>query len=430
MMIDVIKHICEDAFAEKFRILYGGGKRTAAFQKDRYIKAVESFGEIFGISGDTEDNLRLMSVPGRSEVGGNHTDHNHGRVLACSVDLDIIAVVRPNVSGVIRIESEGFPMDVVKLSDLAVHDEEKYKSVAMIRGVCARLKELGFRIGGFDAYTTSRVLKGSGLSSSAAFEVMVANIISYLYNNGEIAPITMAQAAQYAERNFFGKPCGLMDQTACAVGGLITIDFDNPVEPVIKKLEFDFEKTGHTLCIVNTAGNHSDLNEDYAAIQSEMKHVAELLNHEVLRDCDETEFYEKISDIRKTVGDRAILRAIHFFGENKRVLKQVEALEAGHFERFKELLIESGRSSYMYLQNIYSISNPREQELSLALALAERMLAGSGAWRVHGGGFSGTIQAFVPNGKRDEFIRAMDGVFGKGATYVMMVRSIGACAIL
>jgi galactokinase len=290
--------------------------------------------------------------------------------------------------------------------------------------------ELGYDIGhGFDAYTTSSVLKGSGLSSSAAFEVMVANIISSLYNNGSIEPVVMAQAAQFAEREFFGKPCGLMDQTACAVGGFVAIDFANPEKPVVKKLEFDFEKTGYTLCIVDTAGNHSNLNEDYASIQFEMKSVAKFLGKEVLNDCDESMFYKQIPEIREAVGDRAVLRAIHFFGENARVSKQVEALRSGNFERFKELIIESGRSSNMYLQNIFSVTTPKNQELSLALAVAELILAGNGAWRVHGGGFSGTIQAFVPSLKRNEFVAKMNSIFGEDATYTLLVRPVGAYTI-
>jgi galactokinase len=321
-------------------------------------------------------------------------------------------------------------MDTVNLNELVPNMEEKYQSVALIRGVCARLAELGYDIGnGFDAYTTSSVLKGSGLSSSAAFEVMVAHIISNLYNNGSIEPVVMALVSQFSEREFFGKPCGLMDQTACAVGGFVAINFASPEKPIVEKLEFDFEKTGHTLCIVDTAGNHSNLNEEYAAIQSEMKSVAKFLEKEVLNDCDESIFYTQIPEIREAVGDRAVLRAIHFFGENARVSKQAEALRCGNFERFKELVIESGRSSNMYLQNIFSVTNPAKQELSLALAVAELILAKNGAWRVHGGGFSGTIQAFVPNEKLNEFVAKMNGIFGENATYTLLVRPVGAYTI-
>jgi galactokinase len=426
----LIELIRKDTFADKFKLLYGHDEKSLKIQKERYIKAVEAFDNIFGMSNANNEEIRLLSVPGRSEVGGNHTDHNYGKVLACAVNLDILAVVLPNESGIVRIKSEDFPMDTVNLNELVPDLEEKYQSAALIRGVCARLVELGYDIGhGFDAYTTSSVLKGSGLSSSAAFEVMVANIISSLYNNGSIEPVVMAQAAQFAEREFFGKPCGLMDQTACAVGGFVAIDFANPEKPVVKKLEFDFEKTGYTLCIVDTAGNHSNLNEDYASIQFEMKSVAKFLGKEVLNDCDESMFYKQIPEIREAVGDRAVLRAIHFFGENARVSKQVEALRSGNFERFKELIIESGRSSNMYLQNIFSVTTPKNQELSLALAVAELILAGNGAWRVHGGGFSGTIQAFVPSLKRNEFVAKMNSIFGEDATYTLLVRPVGAYTI-
>lgn len=423
---DLISEIEKSKFDDSFRLLYGADEKALHFQKQRYIKCIEEFCGQFGEGGE----LRLLSVPGRSEVGGNHTDHNHGRVLACAVDLDIIAVVRANDSGEIRVKSEGFDMDVVELDKLLPQPDEKFRSAAFIRGVTARLKELGYNVGnGFDAYTTSRVLKGSGLSSSAAFEVMIAAVISHLYNGGKIDPVVMAQAGQYAEREFFGKPCGLMDQTACAVGGFITIDFADTSKPVIEKLAFDFGKTGYTLCIVDTAGNHSDLNDDYAAIQAEMKQVAKLLGHDTLRDCDEKKFFEKLPVIRQQAGDRAVLRAMHFFGDNARVLEQTKALKNGNFEEFKNLVIASGRSSFMYLQNCYSVKNPREKGLCVALALAEKLLSGTGAWRVHGGGFAGTIQAFVPNDQLEDFIGTMNAVFGANTCYPLLVRPVGAYAI-
>lgn len=432
-----MKETCQDAAAVRSAIdggllddrlsLLGGGRPGAAVEmRRRYRDRLEAFAAEFGPGGD----IQLLSVPGRSEVGGNHTDHNHGRVLACAVNLDIIAAARKNDDGVVRIHSEGFEPDVVPLDDLNPHPEEHYQSRALVRGVCARLKELGYRVGGFDAGTASAVLKGSGLSSSAAFEVMVGNLISHLYNDGKIDPVVLAQAGQYAEGNFFGKPCGLMDQTACAVGGFITIDFADNDHPVIQKLDFDFSAAGHSLCIVDTAGDHADLNEDYAAIRGEMESVARLLGHRYLRECDEAAFYDSLPEIRRELGDRAALRAIHFFGDNARVAEQTRALNAGDFARFKQLVIESGRSSVMYLQNSYSVRDPRSQGLTLALALAEKMLTGKGAWRLHGGGFAGTIQAFVPDALVPEFTRVMDHAFGVGACHVLAVRPVGACRVL
>lgn len=417
--------LADGALDEKLRLLGGGQKQAVAGMRERYIRRVGAFAGEFGSGGD----IRLLSVPGRSEVGGNHTDHNHGRVLACAVNLDIIAAARKNDDGVVRIHSEGYAPDVVPLDDLSPHAEEHYQSRALVRGVCARLRELGYRVGGFDASTASAVLKGSGLSSSAAFEVMVAALISHLYNDGRIDPVVMAQAGQYAEGEFFGKPCGLMDQTACAVGGFITIDFADNDHPVIQKLDFDFSAVGHSLCIVDTAGDHANLNEEYAAIRREMETVARLLGHRYLRECDEGEFYARLPQIRQEAGDRAALRAIHFFGDNARVTEETRALATGDFRRFKELVIESGRSSALYLQNGYSIREPHRQGLMLALALAEKLLAGRGAWRLHGGGFAGTIQAFVPDDMVPEFVRVMNHAFGPDACHVLAVRPVGACCL-
>ena len=407
----------------QFELLYGKNAENLKFQKARYKGAIAGYAAEFG---KPEEELSLFSVPGRTEIGGNHTDHNHGKVLAAAVDLDIIAVVGKTADKVVRVKSEGFDIDIVELDDLAPKKKELYKSCSLVRGTCAKLAELGYKLGGgFNAFTTSRVLKGSGLSSSAAFEVMVGNIISHFYNDGKIDPVAIAQVAQYAESVYFGKPCGLMDQTACSVGGFITIDFDNPEKPVIQKLDFDFAATGYSLCIVDTAGNHSDLNEDYASIQDEMKKVARLMGKTVLRECDEAEFFQNIKTLRAKAGDRAVLRAIHFYGDNARVDKQAQALRAGDFETFRKLVIESGRSSFMYLQNSYSIKQPAEQGIPLALALAEKLLEGSGAWRVHGGGFAGTIQAFVPKDKIDLFVSTFRNIFGEKACYILSIRNPG-----
>lgn len=408
--------------------IYGGDKGRIEFEKSRYAKLVKDFSGYFGDNGI--DGLRLLSVPGRSEVGGNHTDHNHGKVLACSVDLDIIAAAVKTDDDLVTVKSEGFDADVIDLGALEPHAEETGHSASLVRGICHRLKELGFKVGGFNAYTTSRVLKGSGLSSSAAFEVMVVNIISHLFNGGGIDALTMAKISQYAENEYFGKPCGLMDQTACAVGGFVAIDFKDPENPVLEKVNFDFAKTGHTLCIVDTAGSHSDLTADYAAIRSEMLGVAQFFGKENLRECDEDVFYKHIAEIRQKLGDRSVLRAMHFFEENHRVEKLAAALKAGNFEKFLWVIKESGRSSFMYLQNCYAIKAPESQGIPLALALSEKLLGSAGAFRVHGGGFAGTIQVFVPDEKLAGFTAAMSRVFGETSCHLLKVRPVGATALL
>lgn len=407
----------------KFALLYKSG--TEPEQRARWERLLREFEETFG----GREGVRLLSVPGRSEVGGNHTDHNNGRVLACSVDLDIIAAAAPNDAGRVTVNSEGFPADEVALEDLSPRPEEKNRSQALVRGVLARLSALGFRVGGFDACTASDVLKGSGLSSSAAYEVMIAQIVSVLYNGGGIDPVTMAKVSQEAERDWFGKPCGLMDQTACAVGGFVAIDFRDVANPAIEKIDFDFAKTGYSLCIVDTAGNHADLTGDYAAIRNEMRAVAARLGGEVLRECDEAEFIRKIPELRRSVGDRAVLRALHFFGDNERVLLQAKALRAGDFTQFLALVNESGISSATALENNYAISAPQSQGIPLALCLASKLLRGRGACRVHGGGFAGTMQAFVPDDLLPAFRARMDAVFGDGAFHRLAVRPVGAFTV-
>ncbi len=404
-----------------FALLYGPQESE---KRERCRRAAGQFEGLFG----NLPGSRLLSVPGRSEVCGNHTDHNHGRVLACAVDLDIVAVAAPSGDDTVVIQSEGFEPDTVQLQELGRRADEKGRASALIRGVCARLKELGYRVEGFRAYTTSNVLKGSGLSSSAAFEVMTAHIINALFNGGGIAPVEMAKVGQYAESVYFGKPCGLMDQTACAVGGFVAIDFRDPAAPVLDRVDFDFAGAGHALCIVDTRGDHADLSDDYAAIRDEMTAVAEELGHGHLRACSREEFAARIPELRVKLGDRAVLRAIHFFGDDARVPLEAAALRAGDFETFLRLVNESGRSSYMYLQNIYSLKTPRRQGLALALALAEQQLQGRGAFRVHGGGFAGTIQAFVPQELYPSFSREMNRVFGADACHRLSVRPAGAYA--
>ena len=403
------------------------GSEALAAQKARYAKAIAEFEALYGAGREAH----LFSVAGRSELSGNHTDHNHGCVVAASIDLDIIAVASPSEKNTVRVKSEGFPEDVVDLTDYTTPRADRFShSDSIIAGMCAGFRKEGYAVGGFDAYTTSSVLKGSGLSSSAAFEDMIGNILSHLYNDGRVSNVEIAKLAQYAENAFFGKPCGLMDQMACAVGGIIAIDFADEKNPQIEKIDFDVTGAGYNLCIVNTGGNHADLTPDYAAVPAEMKAVAAALGKSVLRETDEESVIAHIPELRKSVGDRAILRALHFFAENRRVAAQKEALQKGDLPTFLSGVIASGRSSFCYLQNVYTTKNVAEQGLSLALCLAERYLFDKGgAFRVHGGGFAGTIQAYVKFEDVPGFCQLMDGIFGKGATIVLCIRPDGAIRV-
>ena len=403
------------------------GSAALETQKARYLHAVEEFEKLYG----ADREAALYSVAGRSELSGNHTDHNHGCVIAASIDLDIIAVASPSAGSVIRVKSEGFPEDVVDFGVYNAPNPARYeKSDSLIAGMVAGFRKEGLALGGFDAYTTSNVLKGSGISSSAAFEDMIGNILNYVYNDGKVSNVEIAKLAQYAENRFFGKPCGLMDQMACAVGGIIAIDFRDPSAPVIEQTDFDLSAAGYNLCIVNTGGNHADLTGDYASVPAEMKSVAAYFGKEVLRDTDENAVLAAIPALREKVGDRAILRALHFFAENRRVAAQKAALKAGDLDTFLANVIASGRSSFCYLQNVYTTKNVSEQGLSLALCLAERVLSGKrAAWRVHGGGFAGTIQAFVPTEDVAEFRAVMDAAFGEGRCMVLRVRPEGALRV-
>ncbi len=396
-------------------------------QSARYIAAIESFTAIYG----DERDVYLFSVPGRSEVEGNHTDHNHGCVLAAAIDRDIIAVVSPAENGIIRLKSEGYDEDVVpleKCDDPAAFAD--FSSASLIAGTVGAFRERGYSVGGFDAYTVNRVLKGSGLSSSAAFEVMIGNILNYVYNEGKIANEELAKIAQYAENVYFGKPCGLMDQMACAVGGFVFIDFADPKDPIVEPIRFSLSDEGFVLAIVNTGGNHADLNADYASVPTEMKSVASYFGKDVLRSVSEAEIIANAPVLRRTVGDRAILRALHFVRENARVQKTAALLKKGDVDGFLESIIASGNSSFKYLQNVYTNKNVEEQGLSLALAVAEGALEGKGcAYRVHGGGFAGTTQAFVRHEYAEEYALLMDAVFGEGACMMLAVRPEGAIEI-
>lgn len=396
------------------------------YQKKRYVSTIKEFINIFG---DDRDII-ITSAPGRTEVCGNHTDHNNGKVLAASVNLDAIAVCAISPSNTVRVQSIGHAINVVDLDRLLPDESEFGRSTAMVRGVLAKIKDIGYKIGAFDAVTTSDVMGGSGLSSSAAFEVLLGTSISYLFNDGKISPVDIAKIAQYSENVFFGKPSGLLDQTASSVGTFVTIDFKSTENPVIKKVDFDFSKSGYSLCIVDTGGSHSDLTDDYAAVRSEMESVAKAMGKDVLREISFEEFKAAVPKLFGVVNERALLRAYHFYGENDRVDNAVNALESGDFEQFKEIIIESGKSSYMLNQNVYSPSNPTEQRLSLALCITENMLKGKGAYRVHGGGFAGTIQAFVPNEMLDDYKTAIENVFGIGNCHVLIVRPVGGTKVM
>lgn len=404
-----------------FRDLYGNEPAELKRNAKRYTGLLIKFAAEFG-----DKDVEFFSSPGRTEIGGNHTDHNYGRVLAGAVNLDNVAVAGKNGSDIVRIISEGYPKFEVNLSSLKPDKKELYSSAALVRGICARMKELGHAIGGFDACIDGGVPKGSGLSSSASFEVLIGAIISQLFNKGKVDPIQNAIIGQYSENNYFGKPCGLMDQTACAMGGLITIDFKDPSKPVVKKVNFDFVATGFSLVITDTGGSHANLNDEYASLPIDMKAVASELGAKVLRQVSLKQVIEIIPEIRQKVGDRAILRAIHFHGDNQRVVDQVAALERKDFKAFLGMVVDSGYSSYMYNQNIYPVSNVREQNVSLALALSELVLKGEGAWRVHGGGFAGTIQAFVPRKLLNKYVKTLEPVYGKGACHILFIRHQGA----
>ena len=395
-------------------------------QKPRYIMLLEEFEKLFG--GDRD--VIITSAPGRTEVCGNHTDHNNGKVLAASINLDAIGVVAKSDEPTVRVKSLGHAMNVVDITKLSPDEAEYGNSTEMVRGVISKINDWGYEIGGFDALTTSDVMGGSGLSSSAAFEVLIGTTVSYLFNDGKISAVEIAKAAQYAENAFFGKPCGLLDQMASSVGTFVTIDFESTEEPVIKKVAFDFSKSGHSLCIIDTGGSHSDLTDDYAAVRTEMESVAKAMGKNVLREIPFEDFKAAVPSLIGKVNDRAILRAFHFYNENLRVDNAVAALESGDFESFKKTICSSGLSSYMYNQNVYSPSNPTEQKLSVALCISQELLEGKGAYRVHGGGFAGTIQAFVPNEILDEYKAAMEAVFGEGKCYVLIIRPVGGTRVL
>lgn len=418
-MFDIKKFASEHS--ETLKKIYGS---NTTGMTERIARAVESFKEIYG-----DGEIAVFSVPGRSEICGNHTDHNRGEVFAASIDLDVLAIARPTKDGIIRVKSEGFPECRVDTADLTPKKEDEGNSNALIRGVCDGFIRRGLKITGFDCYMTSRVLGGSGLSSSAAFEDTIGTILSHFSNGGSVDYMTISQIAQYAENVHFGKPCGLMDQVACACGGFVHIDFADPASPVCTRIPFDIEAAGYTLCIVATGGSHADLTDDYAAVPAEMKKVASYFGKEVLRDVSREEILKNVPALRTFAGDRAILRALHFISENERVRDMQKALDAGDIDAFLNVVNASGRSSAMLLQNYFAPKAPAEQGITLAYAVARELLCGRGAVRVHGGGFAGTIQAFVPNDMLESFTAGMEAAFGKGSVTSLFIRPLGAIKI-
>lgn len=399
--------------------------KVIPYQKDRYVKALDSYVSYFG-----DGDIEIYSAPGRTEICGNHTDHQHGEIVAGSINDDAIAIVKKLEGNTVKVKSDGYDMIEVDISNLELVESEKETTVSLIKGVLKGMQDRGYAIGGFQAYITSDVLIGAGLSSSAAYESLIGTIVSGLYNDMKIDPIQIAIVGQFAENVYFGKPCGLMDQMACSVGNLVHVDFADKENPVVEKVAFDMNKHGYSLCITDTKGSHADLTPDYAAIPTEMKAVAGFFGKEVLLGVTIDDLMDNFDDVRKVIGDRGVLRSIHFINENVRVQKMVASLKCDHIEGFLNCITESGNSSFKYLQNVYSPSDVATQNVSLALALSELFLDDNGVCRVHGGGFAGTIQAFVKNDAVEDYKVKMDKAFGEGSCKVLKIRKYGGMKVL
>lgn len=412
---------------EQLAHIYASDKKNVKFYIQRFEEIIDGFKETFAYDAE---NMRLFSAPGRTEIGGNHTDHQHGCVLAGSINLDVIGAVSLNGKNEIRIKSKGYPMDVISLNDLDVREGEYDKASALIRGIVKKISDMGYKIQGFDAYTVSNVLKGSGMSSSAAFEVLVGTIINGLFCGNEIDAVEIAKIGQFAENVYFGKPCGLMDQMASSVGSVVAIDFKDTQKPIVEKVEFDFTKSGYSLCIIDSGADHADLTDEYAAITVEMKQIANFFGKDYLREVNPQEFFDNIKKVRENLhNDRAVLRAIHYFNDNERAQDEVKALKENDFDLFLDTVRKSGYSSFMYLQNVYAASMPNQQAVSLALAMCDEILGERGAYRVHGGGFAGTIQAFVPDDMLEKFKTKIENVLGDGMCHVLSIRPVGGIEI-
>lgn len=419
----IIQDIQNNVYNDTFLDIYVDQEQLE-HQKLRYVQAIEKFIDLYG-----DQEVSIYSTPGRSEVCGNHTDHQHGEVLAAAINLDIIAVVAKDDTK-IKILSDDYDIEAIHIDDLTLRENEKESSEGLIRGILARFQQLQHKIGGFVGYMTSDVLQGSGLSSSAAFEVMIGTILSGMYNDMKVDPVTIAKIGQYSENVYFGKPCGLMDQCACSVGSLIHIDFKDNENPIVEKINVDFPRFHHSLCIVDVHASHADLTEDYASIPEELKEVDHFFHQEYLRDVDEKEFYEHLTEVREAVNDRAVLRAIHVFKENKRVQQAVQSLKQEDFDTFKTIVKASGESSFKYLQNIYSNHYVGQQAVSLALALSENLLGTHGVCRVHGGGFAGTIQAFVEDDYVEAYKQGIEKYFGEGSCHILKIRKYGGMKVI
>lgn len=401
------------------------GESKVEYQRERYIKTIRKFEKYYGCG-----EVAIFSAPGRSEIGGNHTDHQHGEVLAASVNLDTLGVVRATGDNTIRVISDDGQEIVISLEDVSVKLKEKGTTTALIKGVVEGFAENGYQVGGFCAYITSDVLIGAGLSSSAAFETLIGTVLSGLYNDMKVSPVEIAMIGQFAENVYFGKPCGLMDQMACSVGNLVYIDFKDPENPKVEKVAADMDAFGYSLCITDTKGSHADLTDEYAAVPEEMKRVAQYFGKDVLREITVKEVLGEIHALRKSLGDRCVLRALHFITENERVQKEVDALKKGNIKQFLVLVKASGDSSYKYLQNVYSGKDLKNQNVSVALMISEMLLEDAGVSRVHGGGFAGTIQAFVKKEYVPEYKRGMDAVFGDGACSDLRIRKYGGIKVI
>ena len=424
-LVNCIKEVYSDRIANLFAELYGNNSSVIERQQRRYEKAILAFGDQF----PSRTEINIYSASGRTEIGGNHTDHQHGVVLAGAVNLDTLAVVAFHNEGIIRVKSEGYDLAVIRTDDMIPNANDD-GTMAIVKGIMAKFAENGIRVSGFDMYTTSDVICGGGISSSAAFETLIGTVINDHYNNGKASAFEIAQYGQFAENVFFGKSCGLLDQTVSSFGGLVSIDFKDINAPSVEKIDFDFEKFGYTLCITDTKSSHENLTEDYVAIRKEMKEVADYFECEVLSEVDEKEFYDKLPELRKSCSDRAIMRAMHFFAETKRAKDEADALRDGDIDRFLRLVNESGISSGNLLQNLFSAKTPTEQAIPLALVMSRAILGSKGAVRVHGGGFAGTIQAFVPSEMTETYKEGIERIFGEGSCHQMKIRPFGGLKII
>lgn len=418
-----IENISSDVLDDKLIALYTSN--SVLRQKRRITKAIDKFSEIY----PQRNDIHIYSASGRTEIGGNHTDHQHGCVIAAAVNLDVIGVTAFHNDGVVRIKSEGYDAFQISLDDLEIHKDELGTS-AIVRGILYKFSKIGNKIGGFDMYITSDILSGSGISSSAGFENLISTALDCYYNDGKIGAIEIAKIGQYAENIYFGKNSGLMDQMVSSVGGFVYIDFKDIENPTIEKIDFNLDNTGYKLIVTDTKGSHSDLTDDYVAIRNEMELVAKIFGKKVLREVNEIDFYDNLTKVRESLSDRAVLRAVHFFDENKRAYEEAERLKHNDFNGFLKLVCQSGMSSENYLQNLYSSKSPTKQEIPLALMVGKKILGKDGAIRVHGGGFAGTIQGFVPEAKVKQYVSAMNGLFGNDACYTLSVRSLGGTEII